>query len=289
MLNCIHIHLAQVWQTNMLEDATGWPDFILELQVTLWTNKNINKGTTTTEVTQRPSLFCFLETLCTLAHWLTIADPWCTIKQEPAACYLRSCFIPWRIHGTGIFTYMNGWFWWNMWVNIPYMDPMGIFSQVFWANQWKKQRRQTTIFNGRNPAGEPIDGCGYSANMFFHVCSLKSFSSISYVTPDCISISTQMTLNMCFFYFSHVSSRSCFLPSFSLKETTPQIFNHQDLSSKLCCRPSNTCPPRAGRRVDAHGRDNVGRRSWDTDAGRLWRQHSDLKPQGTKPPVKDHP
>ena len=82
------------------------------------------------------------------------------------------------------------------------------------------------------------------------------------------------------FFISSIFLPGQLFPSFSLKL---HIFNHQDLdlSSKLCCRPSNTCPPHAGRRVDAHGRDSVGRRSWDTDAGRWWRPHSDLNYGGS--------
>ena len=175
MLKNSHIHLAQVWQTNMLEDTTGWPDFILELQVTLWTKKTLTK--VPQQQRSHSVHLCFVSWnfvhIGTLAHYSRSMVHNKNRNPRRATCDRASSHD--RIHATGIFTYMNGWFWWNMWVNIPYMDPMGIFSQVFWANQWKKQRRQTTIFNGRNPAGEPIDGCGYSANMFFHVCSLKSF------------------------------------------------------------------------------------------------------------------
>ena len=44
-----------------------------------------------------------------------------------------------RIHGSGIFTYINGWFLWYVWVNIPCMDPMGITTLYnIYLGNWKK-------------------------------------------------------------------------------------------------------------------------------------------------------
>ena len=63
--------------------------------------------------------FPAIRTSCARPRQLTPV-PWCilriaTFKMRPWANWklkrkkLTSCF-PWRIHGTGIFTYMNGWF-----------------------------------------------------------------------------------------------------------------------------------------------------------------------------------
>lgn len=85
----------------------------------------------------------FLESLCTLAHWLTIADPWCTIKQEPRgvllAVVLHPMTDPWLVYSP---TWMVD-FWWNMWVNIPYMDPIWAYSPKFFGRISAKKRTRT--------------------------------------------------------------------------------------------------------------------------------------------------
>ena len=261
----------------MSEDATGWSDFILELQ------KKHNNGTTTTEVTQRPALFFSwkLVHIGTLAHYSRSMVHNKTGTPRRATCDRASS------HDgslTGIFTYVNGWFLMEhvgkYTIHGPYM---GIFSQVFRANQCKKKNadklpssmEEIQLVNQLMDVDTMLT-CLFIKEFFVYIlCHTRLYI---YQYPH-------DSKTLFFFYFFHFSSRSCFLPSFFF-ETTRQIFNHQDLSSKLCCRPSNTCPPHAGRRVDAHGRDNVGRRSWDTDAGRWWRQHSGLKPPDTKPSGK---
>ena len=78
--------------------------------------------------------FPAIRTSCARPRQLTPV-PWCilriaTFKMRPWANWklkrkkLTSCF-PWRIHGTGIFTYtwMVDFLWWML-VYIPYMDPI---------------------------------------------------------------------------------------------------------------------------------------------------------------------
>ena len=57
----------------------------------------------------------------------TIAQIWCITCANTSSSSnfdKKSYNNSHTIHGTGIFTFMNGWFLWSTQVNIPYMDPL---------------------------------------------------------------------------------------------------------------------------------------------------------------------